>query len=103
MSAADLPRSDRGILQVVVSDGFNVDRSQVTGLETPGRAPKPLITTPDASPLTVLGDTMLTFEGSAVDDRLRPITASGSSGSRPASGSAPAGKSLPRCTSWVAR
>ena len=74
VSAADLPRSDRGILQVVVSDGFNVDRSQVTGLETPGRAPKPLITTPEASPLTVLGDTMLTFEGSAIDDRLRPIT-----------------------------
>jgi hypothetical protein len=73
VSAADLPRSDRGILQVAVSDGFNVDRSQVAGLETPGRAPKPLITVPDASPLAVLGDTVLSFEGSAFDDRLQPI------------------------------
>ena len=54
---ADLPRFDRGILQVVVSDGFNVDRSQVTGLENAGPGAEAADLDPDASPLTVLGDT----------------------------------------------
>ncbi len=73
IAGADLARTPRGVLRVVVSDGFNVATARAGRIRAAGIRPQATIATPAGRRLTVLGDTMVTLQGQAFDDHGRRL------------------------------
>lgn len=68
-----LPRTRKGMLRVLVSDGFNVTGSVVKRIRAAGGRPQVDITTPAAKRTKLLGDTVMVLEGSVVDAIGQPL------------------------------